>query len=148
MFVHDLCTSMVNGQYVLSLVHEHVAHPVMVALQFCIPSSASESTWTWICTQVLPALWTCFVWHLDQSWILCVGHCLSVVLLIWHLCLGLHRSRALGLTAALLLATCFLPSYLSSVICMLPLVFSIYPCTWAHICFVHSAPHPSALTYT
>ena len=147
-FVRDMCTSMLHGRYVVSHLHQHVVHPVMVALLFCIPSSTIESTWTWVCTQVLPVVWSCFVWHLGQSWTLCVSHCLSVVLLMWHLCLGRHRLRAIGLTVALLLATCFLPGYLSSVICMLPLVYSIYPCTWAHMCFVHPAPHPSALTYT
>ena len=96
---------------------------------------------------MLPALRTWFVWYLDQSWTLCVGHCLSVVLLIWHLCLGRHRLRALSLTAALSLATCVLPGYVSSLICIVPLVYSIYPCTYAHVCFVHPVPHPSAFTY-
>ena len=120
---------MVHGQIVVSHIHQHAVTPVMVALTSYSPSSTIESTWTWLCTQVLPAVWPWFVWHFGQSWTFCVGHCLTVVLLVWHLCLGRHCVRALSLTAALLLATCVLPGYLSSVICMLPWVYSIYPCT-------------------
>jgi hypothetical protein len=147
LFLRDVCPSMVHGRIVVTHIHQHVVTPVLVALTYYIPSTTIESTWTWVATQMLSAVWPCFVLHFGQAWTFCVGHCLTVVLLVWHLCLGRHCVRALSLTAALLLATCVLPGYLSSVICMLPWVYSIYPCTRAYVYFVHVALHPSAGTF-
>jgi len=50
-----------------------------------------------------------------------------MVLLMWHLCLGRHRLRAAGVTAALVFTNCVLPGNLSAIVCLLSWMYSIYP---------------------
>jgi hypothetical protein len=127
-FCRVMCGSMVFRQYASSHVHQHAVMPIMHVLQGL--TTTIESSWTWLCTQVLPAVWPLCSSHLCLFWSFCAIHSPSVVLLMWHLCLGRHRLRAAGVTAALVFTNCVLPGNLFTIVCLLSWMYSIYPCTW------------------
>jgi hypothetical protein len=127
-FCRVMCGSMVFRHYASSHVHQHAVMPIMHVLQGW--TTTIESSWTWLCTQVLPAVWPSCSSHLCLFWSFCAVHFPSVVLLMWHLCLGRHRLRAAGVTAALVFTNCVLPGNLSAIVCLLSWMYSIYPCTW------------------
>ena len=128
-----MCGSMAFRHYATSHVHQHAVMPIMHVLQGWLTNPIIESSWTWLCTQVLPAVWTSSASHLDLFWSFCAIHFPSVVLLMWHVCLGRHRFRAAGVTAALVFTNCVLPGNLSAIVCLLSWMYSIYPCTWKHL---------------
>ena len=125
-----MCGSMAFRQYASSHVHQHAVMPIMHVLQGW--TTTIESSWTWLCTQVLPAVWTSSASHLDLSCTFFVIHFPSVVLLMWQ-CLGCHCLPAAGVTAALVFTNCVLPGNKSAIICVLSWMYSIYPCTWKHL---------------